>query len=342
MTVINFTQIQEDSRTPKYEQVMNLIKSDIENGIFSKGERIPSINETSEDFLISRDTVEKAYSKLREQGFIKSVPGKGYYVNWKLPINQLRVLLIINKISAHKKKIVNAFVDTLGEHAVVETCVHDYSTEKLARILDENQGSYNYYAIIPCFKDFSDNTLKLLQGIPDDKLLLIDKDVEGLKGDYKVVCENFEQDIYSTLYSGIDRLSKYKRLILVFPDGNQHVPETMFAFKRFCVDYRYDYCITNSFTAECVKPGNLYIVIEEDDLVDAIKYCKNNLLKIGEEVGIISYNDTPIKEVLHDGIAVISTDFQKMGETAANMLLGKCDADEKVYNPFYLIRRPSF
>jgi DNA-binding transcriptional regulator YhcF (GntR family) len=340
MAMINFVQIKEDSRTPKYEQVMNLIKSDIENGIFSKGERIPSINETSEEFLISRDTVEKAYSRLREQGIIKSVPGKGYYVNCDIPSSQLRVLLIINKISAHKKKIVHAFVETLGEQAVVETCVHHYSTEKLERILDENQGNYHYYAIIPCFKDFSDKTLQILQKIPEDKLLLIDKDVKGLKGNYKVVCENFEEDIYSTLLSAIDRLVKYQRIFLIFPDGNQHVTDIMSGFKKFCVDYHYEYCITNAFSHECVKPGSLYIVIEEDDLVDVIKYCKSHQLEIGREVGIISYNDTPVKEVMHEGIAVISTDFQKMGETAATMLLDKRSA--RVHNPFYLIRRPSF
>lgn len=340
MAAINFTKIKEGSRTPKYEQIMNLIRSDIENGIFNKGERIPSINETSEDFLISRDTVEKAYTKLREQGIIKSVPGKGYYVSCEVPNNILRVLLIINKISAHKKKIVNAFVDTLGEQAVVETCIHHYSTEKLARILDENQGNYNYYAIIPCFKDFSNKTLEILESIPKDKLLLIDKDVDGLKGNYKVVCENFEEDLYATLYSGIDILSKYQRITLIFPDGNQHVPETMYAFKKFCVDYHYDYCITNAFSPEYVKPGTLYIMIEEDDLVDALKYCKSHQLKVGEDVGIISYNDTPIKEVLHDGIAVISTDFNKMGESAARMILDK--HTKKVFNPFYMIRRPSF
>jgi len=341
MASINFTQIEENSRIPKYRQIINLVKSDIENGIFKKGERIPSINDTSEDFLVSRDTVEKAYARLREQGIIKSVPGKGFYINCETPNDRLRVLLIINKISAHKKKIVHAFVNTLGERAVVETCVHHYSTEKLERILDENQGNYNYYAIIPCFKDFSDKTLEVLSKVPQDKLLLIDKNVESLPGNHQVVCENFEDDIYQTLKSGIDRLARYRRIFLIFPDGNHHVTDIMAGFKKFCTDYHYEYCITNAFSAACVKPGNLYIVIEEDDLVDVIKYCKNNQLKIGQDVGIISYNDTPIKEVLHDGIAVISTDFQKMGETAANMLLGKCDID-KVYNPFYLIRRPSF
>lgn len=339
MAMINFTQIQEDSRIPKYEQVMNLIKSDIENGIFKRGERIPSINETSEDFLISRDTVEKAYAKLREHGVIKSVPGKGYYVNCDQPVDKIRVLLIINKISAHKKKIVQAFVETLGEQAIVETCVHNYSTDMLKHILDESQGNYNYYAIIPCFKDFSEKTVQVISSVPEDKLLLIDKDVKDLRGKYKAVCENFENDIYDVLTSAIDRITKYQRINLIFPDGNQYVSDIMAGFKKFCVDYRYDYCITNVFDADYVKPRSLYIVIEEDELVNILKYCKNKQLEIGKDVGIISYNDTPIKEVLHDGIAVISTDFYKMGESAARMLLDR--RTEKLSNPFYLIRRPS-
>ncbi|MDF9798713.1 DNA-binding transcriptional regulator YhcF (GntR family) [Catalinimonas alkaloidigena] len=339
MATINFTQIQEDSHTPKYEQVMNLIKSDIENGIFKRGERIPSINETSEDFLISRDTVEKAYTRLREQGIIKSVPGKGYYVNCDHPVDKIRVLLIINKISAHKKKIVQAFVETLGEQASVETCVHNYSTEMLKRLLDESQGNYHYYAIIPCFKDFSEKTVEVISSVPKEKLLLIDKDVKTLKGNYKAVCENFEKDIYDVLASAMDRLSNYQRINFIFPDGNQYVPDIMTGFKKFCTDYHYEYCITNVFDADLVKPRSLYIVIEEDELVNIIKYCKQNQLEIGKDVGIISYNDTPIKEVLHDGIAVISTDFQKMGENAARLLLDK--RTEKLSNPFYMIRRPS-
>ena len=328
-----------DSRIPKYQQVINLIKSDIELGIFKQGERIPSINETSEDFYLSRDTVEKAYNKLREEGILVSVPGKGYYVNTIEPTGQLRVLLAINKISTHKKKIVSAFVETLGEEAIVETFVHHYSTEKLERIINENLGKFSYYAIIPCFKDFSDKTQKIIEKIPSDKLILIDKDVDDLAGKYKAVCENFEEDTRQVLISALDAINKYEKLYFIFPDGNQHRPELITSFKRFCTEYHFDYCITNVFDPTWVRPKDLYLVVEDDDLVDIIKYCKNNQLAVGQDVGIISYNDTPLKEVLHDGIAVISTDFQKMGETAAQLILEK--RNEKVRNPFYLIRRPS-
>lgn len=331
--------IQEESKTPKYQQVINLIKSDIEQGIFRKGDRIPSINETSMDFYLSRDTVEKAYNRLREQGIITSVPGKGYYVSCEQPNNQIRILLAINKISVHKRMIVNAFVETLGEQAVVETFVHHYSTDKLARIIEENLGNFNYYVIVPCFKDFSDRTRQVIARIPADKLLLVDKDVKGLTGHYKVVCEDFEHDTYEVLASALDLVNKYERLYFIFPDENQYPPEIIASFKRFCTDHHFEYCITNVFRPKYIKPGDLYLVIEESDLVEIIKCCRQQQLKIGQQIGILSYNDTPIKEVLHDGIAVISTDFKQMGETAARLLLEK--RTEKIKNPFYLIRRPS-
>ena len=77
----NDIRINHNSEVPKYKQVVDLLLSDIEAGIFKVGQRIPSINETSEELLISRDTVEKAYVFLRKKGILASVRGKGYYVN---------------------------------------------------------------------------------------------------------------------------------------------------------------------------------------------------------------------------------------------------------------------
>jgi DNA-binding transcriptional regulator YhcF (GntR family) len=339
MSLLEFSDFETDTKTPKYRQVMDIIKSDIEHGIFKRGERIPSINETSEEFYLSRDTVEKAYNRLRELGIIVSVPGKGYYVNCDHPTDKLRVLLIINKISAHKKQIVNAFVDRLGEEAIVETVVHNYSTDALERIINENLGNYSYYAIIPCFTDFSEKTRKIIDSIPKDKLVLIDKDVSGLGGEYKAISEDFEHDTYNALQSGIDLLKKYKRINFIFPDGNQYQPGLITGFKKFCVEYSFEYCVTNVFNPDYMQPKEVYIVIEESDLADVIKAARNKGYKIGKDIGVLSYNDTPLKEILEDGISVISTDFKKMGETAAELILEK--RNEKIHNSFYLIRRHS-
>jgi DNA-binding LacI/PurR family transcriptional regulator len=88
-----------------------------------------------------------------------------------------------------------------------------------------------------------------------------------------------------------------------------------------------------------ISKKELYIVIEEPDLVTLIKNCRIKGIKIGKDVGIISYNETPLKEILLDGITVISTDHHKMGETAAMLILE--NRKEKIKNPFAFIQRKS-
>ena len=80
-----------------------------------------------------------------------------------------------------------------------------------------------------------------------------------------------------------------------------------------------------------------YIIIEESDLVNLVKQARDKNFKPGKDIGIISYNDTPLKELL--GITVISTDFKLMGETAAYMILKK--KKEVVKNVFRFINRHS-
>ena len=113
--------IDPDSEVPKYRQVVDLMIRDIETGIFRHGQRVPSINETSEDLLLSRDTVEKAYVYLKKKGILSSVRGKGYYVNQTDVKKRLRVALIVNKLSNYKRSIYYSLVNTLGGKASVLT-----------------------------------------------------------------------------------------------------------------------------------------------------------------------------------------------------------------------------
>jgi DNA-binding LacI/PurR family transcriptional regulator len=81
----------------------------------------------------------------------------------------------------------------------------------------------------------------------------------------------------------------------------------------------------------------MFITIEESALVSLVKQIRDNEFVLGRDIGVISYNDTPLKDLL--GITVISTDFQAMGETAAQMILSKQKG--KIKNPFNFIDRLS-
>ena len=103
---------------------------------------------------------------------------------------------------------------------------------------------------------------------------------------------------------------------------------------------KYPFDIINEITPDsAIRSKEIYVVIEETDLVNLIKNCRSKNLQPGKDIGIISYNDTPLKEILLDGITVISTDHNKMGELAARLILE--NKKEKIKNPFKIIRRKS-
>lgn len=73
--------------------------------------------------------------------------------------------------------------------------------------------------------------------------------------------------------------------------------------------------------------------------MNLIRICGQKGLRIGKDIGIISYNETPLKEILLERITVISTDHECMGCSAARLILEK--RSEHIKNPFTLIRRKS-
>jgi len=72
----------------------------------------------------------------------------------------------------------------------------------------------------------------------------------------------------------------------------------------------------------------------EDDLVLLIEKIIETKLEIGKHVGVIYYNETPLKRIILNGINTISTDFHLMGEKVAQLIFLKCT--EHIATPFHL------
>ena len=94
-------------------------------------------------------------------------------------------------------------------------------------------------------------------------------------------------------------------------------------FNLFCDDNRISHTVLDQIENREVQQGQAYLVIKDSDLVKIVKDCKRKSLKIGTDVGIISYNDAPMKEIVGSGITVISTDFLRMGKDCANFIVNK-------------------
>ena len=321
--------INEDSRIPKYMQIADSIIGSIARGDLKIGQKIPSINEVCHEHYLSRDTVEKAYNLLKEKKIIVSVPGKGYYTTRTDLISRINILFMVNKPSSYKMQIYNAFANRIGVNGHVNLSVYHCDEYLFVKDLEKNMGMYDYYVIMPHFKDkklmhtsHTDEVLMAIEKIPEDKLLLLDNDEPEISGDYASVYQDFENDIHRALTEALEKLHNYDKLILVYPQKSVHpYPVRIFhGFRKFCLMHSFDFEILNEVYDDMeLQSRDAYIIIEDNDLVNLVKQVREQNLTPGQDIGIISYNDTPLKELL--GITVMSTDFKVMGETAADMLL---------------------
>lgn len=333
-----YLRINHESEVPKYKQVVEMIISDIESGIFKQGQRIPSINETSEELLLSRDTVEKAYVHLRKKGILSSVRGKGYYINQTNVQKRIKVALIFNKLSNYKRSIYYSFVETIGSKASVDVFIYNYDLSQFEEIVDNHIANYDFYVILPQFKNEDENVGEVIKKIPREKVLLIDRNLEKLR-DYPIVYQEFEKDIQEALGMGIELIKKYKKINLVFPINEYYSKKIIRGFHIFCKINELEFSIINHLEENDVKKDEAYVVISDDDLYQFIKIAKAKGWKLGEDIGVVSYNETPVKEILEDGITTISTNHDEIGRVAAQMVLSK--DFKRIKSPFEFIQRKS-
>lgn len=347
MEVSRFINIDENSRIPKYQQIVDAIIHQISIGNFVIDQKIPSINKFSEEFYLSRDTVERAYSILKQRNIIISIRGKGYYIARTKLISKVNILLLVNKLSSYKTRIYDSFVNTIGPNCHIDLHVYHCDESVFLNLLNKHKSSYNYFVIMPHFKtddlkhiSFTDKVYNAIQQIPKEKLVVLDNIKLANKGEIIEVYQDFENDIYEALNKGIHKIEKYKHLILVYPSKSvyPYPKRILHGFKRFCIEHQLNFEIIDEVYDDIIlKKGDLFVTIEESDLVKLIKQIREDEYVLGSEIGVISYNDTPLKELL--GITVMSTDFKTMGETTAKMILNKEKGRVKI--PFNFIDRNS-
>ncbi|MDE3236630.1 MAG: GntR family transcriptional regulator [Bacteroidota bacterium] len=327
------------SATPKYLQLSNSIIKAIGEGKIQKDEIMPSINELSFEFEISRDTAEKGYKHLKKIGVLGSVPGKGYFVKSTEVKQQLKIFLLFNKLSPHKKIVYDAFVAALGEMASIDFYIYNNDYDFFKRLIINKKNDYTHYVIIPHFMEGGDHAHEVINTIPKDKLILLDKLVKGVDGIYGAVYENFDKDIYKALEQALPQLSKYHTIKIIVPAYTYHPQEILNGFHRFCLQYAFNDKVVHNIANEPIKEGEVYINLMEDDLVTLIEKILATKLKVGKNVGVISYNETPLKKIILNGITTISTDFQMMGTKTAELILEQSTRHIEI--PFYLTLRSS-
>ncbi len=327
------------SSKPKYQQLIDGIIDGINSGLLEHGKQLPSINKVASEFNMARMTVTKAYDDLREKGLISSHHGKGFYVSSTNTKNALRVFILMDALTPYKEILYDSIIQHLGEDVSHNLFFHYHDIELFEELINNNLGKYNHYIILP---HFNKSVARIVSKIPKDKLLVLDINVKEFSDDYSILYQNFESNIYQGLTACLDKVKKYQQINLLLSSKSfQYTPDGIIqGFTQFCSENNLEFDIIPDLDDDYeLQVNQAYIVFREYDLIKMINWTTKNKLKVGKDIGIISYDDTPLKEIIAEGISVISNDFKKMGERAAEMIINREKGRES--NEFYFIDRGS-
>lgn len=114
---------------PKYQVIIDDIKSKILSRDYSVGEQIPTEFAMQEEYNVSRHTVRKAILELSNQGFLRSEKGSGTYVS-----NQYQ-----------SKSGGNSNIKTIG---VITTYISDYIFPSIIRGIEGRLNKDNYSLLL--------------------------------------------------------------------------------------------------------------------------------------------------------------------------------------------------
>lgn len=321
----------DDNDVPKYIRIFNAFKEAIETNAYKSGVSIPSINDFSKDYKISRDTVFKAYTLLKNEGFIKSTPNKGYYIN----DNKITVLMLISTFKAYKEVLYHSFMENLPDNVIVDLQFHHYNVKNFKSMLDVHSGQYYKYIVMGFDHP---EVLRAIDKIGEKKLLLIDLDLQ-LKKTRNFLLQDFGKGFYKCLEKALHLFKKYEAITFLYPEYSFHPLESVVYFKKFCKKYNIKCDVLFNSKEFNVKKGNAYISVNDRMLYELLDQCLQSNFELGRDVGVLSYNETPIKRFAYKGISVVSIDFKEFGAKAAEFI--KNDKPMRTYLPTQLILRES-
>lgn len=324
------------SHMPKSKFIENYFIDMINEGVLKKGMKLPSINELAGKCKIARETVVKSYNLLKSKGLIESRHGKGFIVIKSKYKKSVNVFILLDVMSnSYKEQLVRGLNENLGNKISITCFAHRYNPEMFVNLIEDAIGRYEYYVVF-AMRDKS--TFKSVLKIPQNRLLLLDvpADIPDCESSY--IYQNSDENFYKALSESLPFILKYKKFYMIFDPSGTHPVERISAFKRFCSDNSLDCRILDDFSEAYLEKGAFFMVMDDNHLVDILLSAKDKGLKVKDDFGVISYNDSPIKKVVADGAAVISINFYNLGKMLAQQLQD-WNPNLREVVPTYFIRR---
>lgn len=337
--------IDHNSNIPLYKQIVLDIKNSILAKTIKTGEYLPSMNQLCENLQVSKETVKKAYDILRSEGHIDSAHGKGFFVK-KQKKQADKILILFDKLSTYKKELFQAFSNEMPPKTEYTIRLFNQDIDLFEKFIIDNLGQFNYYVItphLPLNKPIQKRVINILKKIPNRQLVILDRNLENLPGNYISVYQDFENDVILGLQQSMEYAKLYSKINVLLMQGSLYGKLVQEGVKKFCQENKIQVSFYDKKIPNVIQPGEAYFILSgqlEDELIKVVQQTKKQNLEIGKDIGILSYNESALNEIILNGLSVLSTDFIQMGSEAAKLI--KEDKTKRIKCNFRFIKRNSF
>lgn len=323
------------STLSKHEQLVDGVINAINEGALKKGDQLPSINQMANEIGFARKTIVKAYEDLKSRGIVESKNFVGYFIASVDTDQKLKVALLLYAFHTFQEAFYNTFRSQMEGNVQIDIFFHHNNQEIFNTIIGNIANKYGRYVIAPIHSETSKQTL---QQIPQDKLIVVDRYLR-LSDKASYVVQEFENSTFDILEELKDSITPYNKFVIFFKENSDYPIEIKKAYDRFVEKHGILPEVQGLYEPGSVEKGCAYLVINDAELWDLLKDCKEKGLLPGRDIGILSHNESSVKDLIQGGITTFSTNFNEMAYEAAKCLNDKI-ASVKVI-PTVLYRRTS-
>ena len=129
MLTYSFTNLKNESL---YTHLYQCIRQDIIDGKLISGEKLPSKRSFAKNLGVSTITIENAYAQLLSEGYIYSIPKKGFYVS-DFKNNAIKPV----KLTTENVELSSGYSDFLADFSSNQTCPENFPFSIWAKLMRE-------------------------------------------------------------------------------------------------------------------------------------------------------------------------------------------------------------
>lgn len=323
-----------------YSEIKNKIKNDIKG--LPPHTRISSRTAMMKQYNVTRTTIEKAISELIGEKYLYSINGSGTYIAEREDKNRLAGnistwgVVIPNIVSDTYPEIIQGIEDLAHEHninVVICNTYHDAEKQE-SYILKLIKSNVQGVIIVPAIT--KSPTAGSFQALIENKIPFVfcNRGVEGVRAP-RILSNNFLGGFLATKH-----LAEYGYRRIAFASvpyyshSEQRYQGYLTAMKTFGLPIVPEYTVfEETYDVENSGCSAIKSLFHQPEIPDAIvcfndavakkvyDFCRELGIEIGEDMGIVGYDDSKICEMLPVKLTSVRYPKYQTGQAAAEILL---------------------